>query len=106
MSKVNAVDLVGLLVVASDNRAACQILLDCFLSVLISLLCLLPDFLHVLEAGVGSYYFKADVDIKQSTLFFHDKARVKTRPNLNIVCVKRVCTSLVEALLSYSLELE
>lgn len=73
---------------------------------MVALLSVLLKLLHVLEAGVCAHHFEADIHVEQGTTFFHDEARVETRPHLDIVCVKRVSVCLVEALLADGLELE
>jgi len=69
-------------------------------------LSVLLQLLDVLEAGVCAHHFEAHVNVEQGSAFLHYKARVETRPHLDIVSVKRVSVSLVEALLADSLKLQ
>jgi hypothetical protein len=106
LCKVHSVDLVRLLVVLCDDSRTCKSLLNRVICILIAPLSVLSNFLHLLEDGVGTNDFKANVDIEQTALFFHYQSRVKTRPHLNIVRIKAVGVCLVECLLADGFEAE
>ena len=91
MSKVNTVDLVRLLVVLGYNSRTGESLLNSIIAVLVAQLCVLSDFIHVLNNSVRADHFETHINIEQTTLLFHYQPRVKARPDLNVMSIKAVC---------------
>lgn len=106
LSKIDSVNLVGLLVVASDHSSSSESLLDSLLSISTSLLDSVSSLAHVVEAVVRSHDFEAYVDVEKDACLFHDQTRVKARPDLDVVSVQAVSILLVETLLANSLKFE
>lgn len=96
LSKVNTVDLVRLLVVLGDDSRTGESLLHCLVAVLVAPLSVLPSLIHQLQNRVGPDNLEADIDIQESSLFFHDQARVEARPHFDVVSIERVSVGLVE----------
>lgn len=106
LREVHAVDLVGLLVVPSHDRGASECILDRFLAVAATLLSLVSQLIHVVEAIVSAHNFEADVYVKQNAFLLQNEPRVEAGPNFDVVGVEAVGIGLVEALLADGLKLE
>jgi hypothetical protein len=96
LSKVNAVDLVRLLIVLGDDSRTGESKLDSLITVLVPLLSSLSGFVHHLEHRVSTDDLEADVHVQESSLFLHDQTRVEAWPNLDIVGIKRMSVCLIE----------
>jgi len=88
LGKVNTVDPVRLLVVLCDDGRTGESLLDSVIAILVAPLGVLSSLVHQLKHRVSANNLEADVDVEESPLFFHDQARVKSGPNLDIVGIK------------------
>lgn len=104
LTKVNTIDLVRLLIVLSDDCRTGESLLDGFVAILVAPFSILSYFLHVLQHCIGSDDFEAHIDIKETALLLLDQTGVEAGPNSDVVSIERMCRSLVERFLSYSLK--
>jgi hypothetical protein len=90
LSKVNTVDFVRFLIVLGYHGRTGESLLNSIITILVAPLCVLSDFIHVLNYSVRADHFKAHINIEQTTLLFHYQPRVKARPNLNVMSIQAV----------------
>jgi len=106
LGKVDAVDLVGLLVVPSDNSGSSELSIDVLTWVFLVAFSALTELIQILEHCVGSHNFEADINVEKSTVFSQDHPRVETRPHLDLMRIQRMSICRVESFLSDGLELE
>ena len=72
----------------------------------ILLFTLLPELVDEVKGSILSDNLEADVDVEEYSMFFHDESSIETRPNLDLVGVKRVSLCRVEALSAYGFKSE
>ena len=104
LGEVDTVNLVGLLVVGSDNSSTGESLLHSIITITVLSFSLGANIVHQLKNRVSSHHFKAHVDVQKTALLFHYKPAIEARPHLDVVRRQRVRISLIKGLLPDGLE--
>lgn len=91
-----------------DDRSSNKCSFDCLfpISSSASLLGFLSQLGDVVEYRVCSHDFECNVYVQKSSLLLHEYTRIKARPDLDVVSIKRVCFGCVERLGTNSFEPE
>ena len=91
-----------------DDRSSNKCSFDCLFPIASSarVLGFLSQLGDVVEHRVRSHDFECNVYVQESTLLLHEYTRIKARPDLDVVSIKRVCFGWVERLGSNSFEPE